>query len=338
MKQTNPTKSDIAREYVEKYIALGLKNNCGYSKRFISKVMHSEHKDRFKDDEEARNFIRLVTHSRGVDSNYKKYEELKRKFALIADGYNEEITGLPFVIPKQYKKPLIIADIHSVFWEKWAFMAAVEDGVKHNCDSVIINGDFIDFYQYSKFSKDQLTIERALQEKEWGIDVLSLLQDTFGKVFLKMGNHDIRRERYFKEKLSFDFPEFMDKCRYEDYLMFDRSTVDIIPDWQHINFGKLNIIHGHEYYGGGVHIAYNRLNKTFDNVLSAHSHLSQSVFRQNINGQPYGSWTIGCLCHLHPRYNPMNNWNLGFARAERESSGDFEVINRRFIGKKHYPA
>jgi hypothetical protein len=34
----------------------------------------------------------------------------------------------------------------------------------------------------------------------------------------------------------------------------------------------------------------------------------------------------------------MNNWNLGFARAERESSGNFEVINRRFIGKKHYPA
>ena len=333
MKQTNPTKSDIAREYVERYIELGIKNNCGYSKRFISKVMHSEHKDRFKDDEEARNFIRLVTHSRGVDSNYKKYEELKRKFALIADGYNEEITGLPFVIPKQYKKPLIIADIHSVFWEKWAFMAAVEDGVKHNCDSVIINGDFMDFYQYSKFSKDPLTIDKVMDEKEWGVEILQILQDTFGKVFLKMGNHDIRREKFIKDR----FFE-LDFATYSDYLMFDRSTVDIIPDWQHINFGKLNIIHGHEYYGGGVHVAYNRLNKTFDNVLSAHSHFSQSVFRQNINGKAYGSWTIGCLCHLHPRYNPMNNWNLGFARVERDASGEFEVINRRFIDKKHYPA
>ncbi len=333
MKQTNHTKSDIARGYVEKYIALGLKNNCGYSKRFISKVMHSEHKDRFKDDEDARNFIRLVTHSRGVGRNYKKDEELKRKFALIADGYNEEITGLPFVIPKQYKKPLIIADIHSVFWEKWAVMAAIEDGVKHGCDSVIINGDFMDFYQYSKFSKDPLTIDKVMDEKEWGVEILQILQDTFGKVFLKMGNHDIRREKYIKDR----FFE-LDFATYSDYLMFDRSTVDIIHDWQHIHFGKLNIIHGHEYYGGGVHIAYNRLNKTFDNVLSAHSHFSQSVFRQNINGQPYGSWTIGCLCHLHPRYNPKNNWNLGFARAERESSGDFEVINRRFIGKKHYPA
>ena len=333
MKQTNPTKSDIAREYVERYIELGIKNNCGYSKRFISKVMHSEHKDRFKDDEEARNFIRLVTHSRGVDSNFKKDEELKRKFALIADGYNEEITGLPFVIPKQYKKPLIIADIHSVFWEKWAVMAAIEDGVKHGCDSVIINGDFMDFYQYSKFSKDPLTIDKVMDEKEWGVEILQILQDTFGKVFLKMGNHDIRREKFIKDR----FFE-LDFATYSDYLMFDRSTVDIIPDWQHINFGKLNIIHGHEYYGGGVHIAYNRLNKTFDNVLSAHSHFSQSVFRQNINGKAYGSWTIGCLCHLHPRYNPMNNWNLGFARVERDASGEFEVINRRFIDKKHYPA
>ena len=333
MKQTNLTKSDIAREYVEKYIALGLKNKCGYSKRFIAKVMFSENKDRFKDEEDARNFIRLVTHARGTEKSYKKDEELKRKFALIADGYNEEITGEPFIIPKQYKKPLIIADLHSIFWEKWAVMASIEDGVKHGCDSVIINGDFMDFYRFSKFSKDPLTIDKVMDEREWGVDVLQILQDTFGKVFLKMGNHDIRREKFIKDR----FFE-LDFATYSDYLMFDRSTVTIIPDWQHIHLGKLNIIHGHEYYGGGVHIAYNRLNKMFDNALSAHSHFSQSVFRQNINGKAYGSWTIGCLCHLHPRYNPMNNWNLGFARVERDASGDFEVINRRFIDKKHYPA
>jgi predicted phosphodiesterase len=333
MKQTKNTKIDLVKSYVEKYIELGIKNHCGYSKKFIAKVIAAEHPDLFKDFEAVRTYIRVITQSKGKGEFYEKYSDIASRFALISNGYNEEITGEPFIIPKQYKKPLIIADLHSIFWEKWAVMAAIEDGVKHGCDSVIINGDFMDFYQYSKFSKDPLTIDKVMDEKEWGVDVLQILQDTFGKVFLKMGNHDIRREKFIKDR----FFE-LDFATYSDYLMFDRSTVDIIHDWQHIHFGKLNIIHGHEYYGGGVHIAYNRLNKTFDNVLSAHSHVSQSVFRQNINGKAYGSWTIGCLCHLHPRYNPMNNWNLGFARAERDASGEFEVINRRFIDKKHYPA
>ena len=69
------------------------------------------------------------------------------------------------------KSLLIIADLHSIFWEKWAVMAAIEDGVKHGCDSVIINGDFMDFYQFSKFSKDPLTIDKVMDEKEWGVDV-----------------------------------------------------------------------------------------------------------------------------------------------------------------------
>ena len=65
----------------------------------------------------------------------------------------------------------------------------------------------MDFYQYSKFSKDPLTIDKVMDEKEWGVDVLQILQDTFGKVFLKMGNHDIRREKFIKDRfLSLTFP------------------------------------------------------------------------------------------------------------------------------------
>jgi hypothetical protein len=114
--------------------------------------------------------------------------------------------------------------------------------------------------------------------------------------------------------------------------------VEIIEDYRHIVYGKANIIHGHEYQGGGgIHVAYNRLSKTMDNTISAHSHITQSDFRPDINGNLYGSWSIGCLCNLHPRYNPKNRWTQGFARIEKDESGEFEMLNRMIYNGKTIP-
>lgn len=86
--------------------------------------------------------------------------------------------------------------------------------------------------------------------------------------------------------------------------------------------------------GGGIHVAYNRLNKTFDNTLSAHSHKSQGVIKQTINREVFGSWAVGCLCNLTPRYCAKNDWTNGFAIIRRDNSGDFEVENKVIFGEK----
>jgi hypothetical protein len=167
--------------------------------------------------------------------------------------------------------------------------------------------------------------------------MLQLLQDTFGYVVLKKGNHDIRRERHI-ERISKDMPELMDLARYDDYLFYEGSNVQFVEDYNHIIYGKLNGMHGHEYYGGGIHIAYNRLHKTFDNIISAHSHVSNSVVIKTINNEMFGSWTIGCMCSLTPRYAPKNNWHHGFAIISKEANGEFEVNNKRIIKNKIFSA
>ena len=99
----------------------------------------------------------------------------------------------------------------------------------------------------------------------------------------------------------------------------------------------MNIIHGHEYQGGGgIHVAYNRMNKAMDNVISGHSHVTQNSVKKSLSGKFYGSWTVGCLCSLSPRYNPQNNWNHGFAIIERDENGNFEVQNKMIVGGKIY--
>ena len=331
----------IAREVVARYIELGEKYNRGYSKRFMADVLFNENPDKFKDVEHARHFIRMATNAAGETHRIRKDSaklDLVKRFALIESPYEELPNPEPFIIPQQYTKGLLLFDIHSKFYDRPATMMAIENGVKHGCNFCLIGGDFMDFYGQSRFSKSALTIEAFYEEQEWGIEMLKLLQDCFGKVFLKKGNHDIRRETHHEE-MALRCPDMLSICSYEDYLMFDSSTVEIIEDYRTVIFGKANIIHGHELDGtiGSIHVAYNRLNRAMNNLISGHSHFTQNVSRTDINGDLFASWVVGCLCNLHPRYNPNNRWNNGFARIERDSTGDFEMLNKRIHRGKILP-
>lgn len=320
-------KTDLARAIVREYIELGIKHQRGYSKRFIATVLQSKYPDVFKDVEDARVYVRRVTGANG--RKLKMDRQLEEDFALLENPM-VECELKPFTVPKQYKKALIINDVHSKFHDRRAIEVAVNHGAKRDCDIVIINGDLFDFYQFSRFDKNNRIRAEFYSEREWVQDFLLLLQKTFGKVVFKKGNHDIRREQLI-QKLSADVPEMQGLEDLSDYIMFDGSTVEVVEDYDIIEFGKLNLIHGHEYQGGGIHVAYNRLNKAMDNVISGHSHVTQSSMKKTVTGKFYGSWAVGCLCSLSPRYNPQNNWNHGFAIVERDSTGDFVVDNRRII-------
>lgn len=331
------SKLSITREYVEKFIELGLKFDKGYGKRTIAQNMFDERPDLFKSVEDARDKVRFVMNAHGSRHKCKTGDELARRFAMIEDGVVELPNNQPFVIPSQYKKALCLADIHSRFCNKKSLEIAVKYGMNAKCDCVIIDGDFMDFYQNSRFDKNPSILQYFESENDWAISTLSMLQDCFGKVFLKKGNHDVRREQRV-EKLALQMPELMNLSSYNDCLFFKGSTVEMIEDYRVVQFGKLNIIHGHEYQGGGgVHVAYNRMNKAMDNVLSAHSHIAQSDLRKTIDGSVIVSVTLGCLCDLHPRYNPMNSWTHGFAVAERNSDGNFMIDNRVIINGVAYP-
>ena len=282
--------------------------------------------------EEARTVVRTVTGTHGK-KQFKKDEQLIRDFALLEQPV-VECELKPYVVGKQYKKAIVINDIHSRFHDRKAIEIAINNGVKNGCDICIINGDLLDFYQFSRFDKNPNILQYFYSEREWVQDFLLLLQKTFGKVIFKKGNHDIRRELLLQKK-AVDIPEIQGLENIADYVFFDNSTVDVVEHYNVVEFGRLNFIHGHEYQGGGgIHVAYNRMNKAMDNIISAHSHVTQNSIKKSLSGKFYGSWTVGCLCSLSPRYNPQNNWNHGFAIIERGADGNFEVQNKMIVDGK----
>ena len=187
---------EIARTLIDKYIEIAIKNNTGYSKRFLATVLFSENPDKFKDVESARTCIRDALNSAGRKSS--KSIDLSSKFALMSTSVDELTLTSPFIIPSVCKSTLAIADLHSKFCDKKALSTAIEFGLKKNCDSVIIDGDFMDFYGFSRFDKNPMVLEGFYNEQEWGVDVLQLLQECFGRVYLKKGNHDIRRQQKYR--------------------------------------------------------------------------------------------------------------------------------------------
>lgn len=334
------SKTEAAREIVERYIDLALKNNTQYSKKFISSVLHSEHPSVFKDPEEARFYVRSVTGAAPKKSGQiKRHQDLARRFALIPAPIRELENPEPYIIPTSIKNSLIINDLHSLFYDRKCVEIAIDYGIKKGCDSVIINGDFMDYYGDSKFDKNPLVLSRIFEENEWGVEMLKLLQDIFGSVYLKEGNHDLRRQLHI-ERMAAHMPELMGMSSYKDSLFFDGCRVQFIEDYRLIEFGDLYIMHSHEFMGGaggGIHVAHNKSMKARANIAFGHHHTGQSKIIRNIKGEANGSWSIACLCNLHPRYSPINpTWMNGFGRAEKDSTGNFEFDNRVIIGSKSY--
>src|SRR5690554_2596158 len=102
------SKTDLAREIVREYIDLGIKHNRGYSKRFIATVLQSKHPDIFKDVEDARYYVRMVTGAHGEQSRKQKIDkDLMEGFALLENPITEcELK--PFIVPKHIKSRLFL--------------------------------------------------------------------------------------------------------------------------------------------------------------------------------------------------------------------------------------
>lgn len=320
------TKMDLIRQYIIEYSDIAKKFNKHFSKNELAKIIYDKHQDLFSSKETVRLYVRRALACNGEKYRTDKFVDFAERYSFIPDPIIELEDLKSFVVPVSIKKTLWLADTHGRFYDKVALETAINHGIKNNCDSVILLGDICDFYADSKFDKDP-RISAIWEDMEWVQDVLELLQDTFGYVVAKEGNHDERREKHIM-RLSQTMPELVDVNTFENFCSFDGCHVNFVKGYNRIIYGKLNGLHGHELYGGGILVARNRLLKTFDNTISAHSHISQFFSVKDINNNMYGSWTLGCMCNLNPRYNPMNRWTQGFAITEKDDTGTFEVDNK----------
>jgi predicted phosphodiesterase len=237
----------------------------------------------------------------------------------------------PFVV-EGCKKVGIISDVHVPYHDEKAFGAAVDYLKNQSLDTLILNGDFCDFYRISRWQKDPRK-RHFSEERKSIIAGLDWLRDTFPKarIIFKDGNHEERFAHFIWEKA----PELYDLpgCQLPTLLEFERNSIDYVTDQRPIMVGKLPLLHGHEMGRSGISSPVNPSRgvflRTMHTVLVGHGHRTSTHVEKDMFDREVAVWSTGCLCANNPEYQRIGKTNWGFAMAEVSSDGTFNVRNLR---------
>jgi predicted phosphodiesterase len=227
-------------------------------------------------------------------------------------------------------RALILGDIHFPFYDRAALLAALRAGRQAKANLILLNGDIIDCHAVSKWEKDPRKRDFA-SELKMTRSFLDALRAEFPKarIIFKLGNHEERWESYMYCKA----PEVLGVEDFElpNLLRLPQLGAEHVREKRLIRLGDLNVLHGHEYrysISNPVNPARGLFLRAKAHALCNHFHQSSYHQAKNIEGKHIGCWSLGCLCQLAQDYAPFNEWIHGFAIAEVDSSGKFEIAHR----------
>ena len=220
-----------------------------------------------------------------------------------------------FTFPTGCKKLAIIGDLHVPFHDEDAVETAFDKIESESVDSILINGDLLDFYQLSFHEKDPRKV-KFKDEIEAGKQFLGYIRSRFPDIpiYFIPGNHENRFERYLRIK-SAELLD-MDEFRLDVILKVAEHRIEYIPFRTKVVFGDFIIEHGDKIPGaGGVVPARTALMRFKTNCVVNHFHKS-SQSSQRVYGtdesKSINGYSVGCLCDLAPDYMEINEWNHGF--------------------------
>jgi len=311
------TKTDLARQAVEKF--------PNSSKKTIASYLYKHNPIQFKDEEDARKFVRGVTGSLGKARNDQYTATHKDVYKGLPKGEKNDFS--PFVLqPGSYG---VICDPHVPYHDLHSLPLALERFIMRKIKAIILDGDIIDCYQLSRWDRDPRKRKFSEEVKMIQSFIRELKPDF--RIIYKMGNHEERYEKFLIQKA----PELFDM----EILAFENIIglpIEYVKNKRIIKAGKLNITHGHEF-GESVFSPVNPARGLYlrakASVLAGHYHQTSEHTEADMNGKVTGAFSVGCLCDLNPHYRPLNKWNHGFAVVEHDGE-DFEVSNYKIINGK----
>lgn len=138
-------------------------------------------------------------------------------------------------------KFVVLSDIHFPYQDDKALKAVYKFLEQHPVDTIILNGDILDFYDVSSFDKDPDRINSLQKEIDMSNKFFSQLRKRHsGRIIFIGGNHDLDRlERYLKKH-----PELysLNALKIDRILNLDEYNIEFHRD--EFRLGSLKIIHG----------------------------------------------------------------------------------------------
>lgn len=244
---------------------------------------------------------------------------------------------MPFEIQGGDYRLGICNDIHIPFHDLSAIKIAIRHFQQSQVNKILINGDLLDFHGLSRFHKNPTKIF-IHKEIELARHFFQQLRKLFPseQIIYKYGNHDSRLSNYIYEKAPALYG--LDALNLSELLNLRDLGVHTVAPEQIVRAGKLNIIHGHEFPSGpgAVNVARSIRLRAGDNIAMGHFHRTQTDVATTIGDKTHGSYAVGCLCGMRPKWYPMayTTWNHGFATVDVGTDGTYQFNNYKIVGGK----
>jgi predicted phosphodiesterase len=330
---SNAIKSDKAREYRSLY-------GAEMPTMKLARLLYNENNLLFTNVEDARTTLRYIEGKTGSKNRaYVKSSEFFIEGERPKNPYNlpssDETIYEPFYI-RGHKKVGILSDIHVPYHNIEALTVAIDYLKSEKIDGLLLNGDTIDCFRLSRFTKDPKKRNFKLELDTFKALIEVLERELKCKIYFKIGNHEERYEHFLQEKAGelIGIEEF----EFENIIKARARGIEVIGEKRIMKMNGLNGIHGHEYIGGisaPVNIARGLYLKGKRSAFQGHNHSTSEHTEPDMDGKITTTWSIGCLCELHPMYMPLNKWNHGCAMVELDSNGDdFQMFNKRIYKGK----
>jgi predicted phosphodiesterase len=164
-------------------------------------------------------------------------------------------------------KFIVLSDIHFPYQDDKALKAVYKFLEQHPVDTIILNGDILDFYDVSSFDKDPSRINSLQKEIDMANKFFSQLRKRHsGRIIFIGGNHDADRlERYLKKH-----PELysLNALKIDRILNLNEYGIDFYRD--EFRLGSLKIIHGDMVRKFSAYTARGELEKHDTSGISGH--------------------------------------------------------------------
>jgi predicted phosphodiesterase len=297
----------------------------------LARIMYADNPLIFASVDGARGALRRIEGKYGIDN-----KKCKITHPMEADRsknpYNlpesDESDWAAFEI--KGKKILVVSDIHVPYHNIKAVTAVIDYAKEYKPDTLLINGDAVDFYALSRWEKDPRKRSFGDEMASLG-ELVHILKDQICQnVIYKIANHEERYDKFLYMKAH----ELLgiEETKLDTLLLNRCGPMQIVGGKRIIKAGKLNILHGHEFTQGisaPVNPARGLYLRAKSHCLQGHLHQTSEHTEPNLNGEIVTTWSVGCLCELHPAYAPINKWNHGFATVDVMPDGNFHVQNKR---------
>lgn len=205
-------------------------------------------------------------------------------------------------------KFIILSDIHYPYHDEKAIQAALDFLKGHEVNTIVLNGDILDFYDVSSFDKDPSRINSLQTEINLAKGLFKRLRKIKpdARIIFVKGNHCQRLERYLMKH-----PELysLDALKLTNLLQLDKFDIEYSD--KGFKLGSLKIIHGDIVRKFSCYTAKAEVERHDCSGCSGHTH-RLGVYYQRTPERSLAWAESGCLCDLNPEYVDCPSWTQGF--------------------------